>query len=159
MAYPFFSCWYTILNVYAVVCVYTSLVDLHIIIIIYYVISDDLYIYLRKYHVFTSLFCYHILAVSTTDGIATSFYSDPHDKHNEWGGKISYTSKNSKFVQKTFSINLALFVLNFIELHQPSVVVMKLDIEGYENYIIPHMYKMNAFCNIDMAYIEVEIIF
>lgn len=94
-------------------------------------------------------------AVAATDGDVLTFYSENSTKNiYNWGASVFAHDGSLNVSYQVPTVDLAEFVLNLITFHEPEVVVMKVDIEGSEYSVIPRMIKRDAFCNIDVAFIE-----
>ena len=47
---------------------------------------------------------------------------------------------------KVETVNVAAFILNTVERYQPKTVFVKMDIEGTEYHVMPHMMQHGVFC-------------
>ena len=89
-------------------------------------------------------------------GEKLAFYGNPHEDHNAWGFSVS--NKWSNFSTDVPVANLA----NFLHHHVgPAVkktadrkILMKMDIEGAEFAVLPHMIESNSFHFVDMMTME-----
>ncbi len=81
------------------------------------------------------------------------FKSDGDSGHNFWGASL-LGGNGEKYEVK--GVDLALFVKNIVLYHQPKAVVMKLDIEGSEEQVIPRMTEEKTFCLLDLVMVEMH---
>ncbi|KAG0259528.1 hypothetical protein BG011_002576 [Mortierella polycephala] len=94
--------------------------------------------------------------VDVTDGIRTFFLDTVNDGHDFWGSSIYAThpdavSSGSKGTNLT-SINISTWLLRNTLPHD--FVVVKMDIEGAEYEIVPHMAEMRTWVVMDHLLIE-----
>ena len=95
-------------------------------------------------------------AASTLDG-EIEFWSDNEFHHNEWGATTVHGINNhKKSAVKVRALNLARFILDEVKPFA-STIVMKLDIEGSEYKVFPHLLVQGALCDlVDLAFIEIH---
>jgi len=97
-------------------------------------------------------------AASTFDG-EIDFWSDNKFQYNEWGATTVNginNEKNGGVSVKVRAMDLAKFILDEIKPFA-STVVMKLDIEGSEYKVFPHLLVHGAICEVvDLAFIEIH---
>lgn len=102
-----------------------------------------------------------------------TFFSDPDPRNFGAGSSIinwetiKITGKRKKEMARNAallygnmtkitvqSLDLASYVNNIMKIHSPEVAVMKIDIEGSEYHVVPHMLRLGAFCYIDLVFFE-----
>lgn len=89
------------------------------------------------------------LAVSNVDGDNITFFSDP-----EHMGSSLYKWHEGMPFLTVATVDMALFIDNFLKHHNPTSVAMKVDIEGAEYAFLPRMLQLGAFCRVSVAFIE-----
>ena len=92
---------------------------------------------------------YAMRAVSTVDGEHITFYSDPSDTHEDWGAGTTpalIQNKTAMIEHKVETVDIAAFILDTVERYQPKAVFVKMDIEGTEYDVLPHMMQQGVFC-------------
>lgn len=97
------------------------------------------------------------LAVSNVDGENVTFYSDTsknEDPANVHMGSSLIKWHDDMPGMTVATVDMALFIVNFIKHHDPKGVIMKVDIEGAEYVFMPRMLELEAMCRIDAAFIE-----
>jgi FkbM family methyltransferase len=93
-------------------------------------------------------------AVSNKDGVV-DFYADAEPEHNEWGSSIfDHNKKNLKYSIK--SVDIASFIKKNLAVNFTRTVVAKMDIEGSEYIVLPHMLESEILCNETLAEIMIE---
>ena len=94
-------------------------------------------------------------AASSQDLNNLTFWTDRTDAENhEWGASLMpRTELTESHAVRT--LDLARFILEEIRPFA-STVVMKLDIEGAEFDVIPHLLLRGAFCDLDLVFAEVH---
>ena len=111
---------------------------------------------LQQHYQHTCGYAFHVMngtAASTFDG-ETVFWSDNQFQYNEWGASTIRSDRSSEPVSVR-AIDLATFILHEIK-PIASTIVMKLDIEGSEYEVLPHLVAKGALCDVDLAFIEIH---
>ena len=85
----------------------------------------------------------------------TTFWSDNQWDNLEWGASTIKTSTHVGTKQTVRTMNLARFLQDEI-IPYAKTIVMKLDVEGSEHEILPHLVLSGAICSIDIAFIEIH---
>ena len=95
-------------------------------------------------------------AASARNEENTTFWSDNAWDHLEWGASIHKTANHVDGTpQIVKAMNLARFLREEIIPHARTIV-MKLDVEGAEREILPHLVLSGALCSIDLAFMELH---
>ena len=90
-------------------------------------------------------------AVSTFDGVI-DFWSDNNTGDFEWGASTVYAHRHAS-AQSVKSVDIARFLLTEI-LPFAHVIVCKMDIEGAEFTVIPHLIATGVMCQFDRFLVE-----
>lgn len=93
-------------------------------------------------------------AVSNYNG-NTVLWSDNKPDRQFDGSSITTDWNNMGLAYKVRVIDIAEFIKNEV-LPYTSNVVMKVDIEGSENYVVPHLLMQGVFCSIDAVFMEMH---
>lgn len=103
--------------------------------------------------------------VDTFDGMAPLFLNDDGDngeKRNFWSASTFSSSKGSKAYNVT-SMDLARFIREEVDNRcyprgssqlPPPFVIMKMDIEGSEYHVLPHMIVQGGICPVNLVFAE-----
>eukprot|EP01083_Nonionella_stella_P037211 101446_1 len=100
-------------------------------------------------------------AVFVRDNENIIFYSDEDTEHEEWGAGISMNwdnqsrSENSKYNVRT--IDIARFIKDIVTKYNAKHVFVKMDIEGAEWPVIPHLFHNGILCKKYIDGIAIEI--
>lgn len=101
-------------------------------------------------------------AASTKDGTAEFFFDTlAAPEHHQWGASLIPWQSDMKAASKTDSsgkstvqtIDLSRFVNSYIR-GTNTTVVMKVDVEGAEHILLPHMIITGALCRVDLVFAE-----
>ena len=122
-------------------------------------------------------------AVSVEDGLSTFFYNGgPHGGDHQWAGSVSKSTINESSNATVISVDINRILMDFFLIWEPhrlkymsipdynvskktteknsivhvleSKVVAKIDIEGEEFRVIPHMLSGGSFCKLDLSMVE-----
>lgn len=98
-------------------------------------------------------------AVGTQDGEAEFFFDTlAAPEHHQWGASLIPWQGDMKNGQSTTvrTVDLAGFLLKYIAWPTGFTrnVVMKMDVEGAEHLLLPHMIITGALCHIDLVFTE-----
>ena len=101
-------------------------------------------------------------AVSVEDGVLTFFYNgDSRGNDHQWGGSVSKSTISAGTSTTVISLDISRFlkeIFSMWQLHRmkynSSKVVAKIDIEGEEFNVIPHMLNEGTFCKLDLSMVE-----
>ncbi|KAI9346973.1 hypothetical protein BDR26DRAFT_855453 [Obelidium mucronatum] len=101
------------------------------------------------------IFIYPSTVVYTIDKVIPFFF-DTDPKNDFWGSSILATHSDVKAETKRemLAVDIARFIL--MNFKPEDHVVVKMDIEGAEYDILPHLVSMGAAINIDYLYIELH---
>jgi FkbM family methyltransferase len=97
--------------------------------------------------------------VWTEDGRTMTIYSDDENRNEDWGSGVLDTAipdKNRMSEFKVPTIDIALWLQSIIKEYRPSAVMLKMDIEGSEYNVLPHLLEMGLFCSQKISYMYLE---
>ncbi|KAJ3062544.1 hypothetical protein HDU98_001570 [Podochytrium sp. JEL0797] len=107
-----------------------------------------------QYNKKENVFIYPSTVVYTRDEIIPFFVDTRNHDHDFWGSSISLAHPDVEEAGRKdmLAVDIGRFIMmNFV----PSdFVVVKMDIEGAEYDIIPHLLETGAYVNIDYMYVE-----
>merc|ERR1712098_125720 len=102
---------------------------------------------------------FQMKAVWTEDMPNKTVYTDPSDTHEGWGNGLTTAhigNKEAMVEDSVPAVDIAAFIREKVEMYRPLNVLLKMDIEGTEHEVLPHMLKRGILCRnfVNAAFIE-----
>lgn len=94
------------------------------------------------------------------NGETMKIYSDDENRNEDWGAGVLDTKIPNKSKMTIFeipTIDIASWLQSIIDKYNPEVVMVKMDIEGSEYEVIPHLLAQNMLCKNKIKFMYMEI--
>ena len=98
--------------------------------------------------------------VWVVDNDKMSIFTDDTNANEDWAAGILPTKIPNKSKMSSFdvpTIDIARWFRNTIQLYRPSVVMVKMDIEGSEYDVLPHLLRQGLLCSDKITYMSLEV--
>lgn len=97
--------------------------------------------------------------VWTENNDTMTIYSDDENRNEDWGAGVFDTAIPDKNTMTKFevpTVDIASWFESIIDQYSPKTVMVKMDIEGSEYKVIPHLLRRNMLCADKISYMYME---